>query len=427
MSLLRISSFIFVGVFACFGFVLVPVVHAQEASPTILKMADGMYYHPASGKKSSSENELRISVGLPVSSSTPDLQPPTSNLPPVLQAVYKAQDELRSRVAAEGKSIRYPMQPIGQDASRAVTIAVWNRATDEIAYVDGTKTGKELSIEGTSPVGISIRLANWINTDYTTDDPNHVVVAVRYPIFHEVKEGKTVVRYDVEEAVYTPYNKTLHQAEIIVEGERVLDGLIAKAGEDLNRRNVTSRALSGKKVTETISSDLVKALMVVEHTNASALRNNPSDAIGQVYATVALNPGMAYNYSRSSAGALGLPQFMPSTYARLAKRSDLGLKTDFEAGMRDHENALKASYGYLDAVLGELPAAAKDLPANSPRLFEYLAASYNGGSKKVKRAILIWDEQISGELTRNQILSRARLQPETIDYVKKMRAALPVI
>ncbi|MCC6563628.1 transglycosylase SLT domain-containing protein [Candidatus Uhrbacteria bacterium] len=393
--------------------------------PVILKMADGRFYHPASGRIANSEASLLAQIGWNDGS----IGPVTGNqqFGPLLSAVYRAQAGLRAQIAAQGKDKRYAMSVVGQDAPRNVTIAVWNKQTDQIEYVDGLKQGRDLDIEGGSPVKISIRLTNWINTDYATNDANHVVVAVRYPIWHEIKQGTSIVRYDVEEAVYTPYNSSMHQAEIVKEGERILDETIEKAAQELKSRGIGSRALSGKNVTDTVAHDLIKALVVIEHTNSSELRSNPGQAAGKVFATIGLNPGQAYNYSGSSAGALGLAQFIPSTYNRLATRAELGLVKDFQAGMRDHQNAIKASYAYLDAVLGELPAAAKDLPANSPRLFEYLAAAYNGGSSKVKTAIQIWDEQISGELKPVNILARSRLQPETIDYVKKIRAALPVI
>ncbi len=392
--------------------------------PVILRMADGRFYHPASGRIASSEASLLASIGLNSDGSTVVSEKPHGAL---LSAIYRAQDGLRAQIAAQGKDKRYSMAAVGQDAPRNVTIAVWNKQTDQIEYVEAIKQGKDLEIEGGSPVGISVRLTNWINTDYATNDANHLVVAVRYPIFHEIKQGTQITRYDVEEAVYTPYNKSMHQAEIIIEGERLLDETIEKAAQELKAMGIKSRALSGKNVTDTVSHDLIKALVVIEHTNSSELRSNPAQAAGKVFATIGLNPGHAYNYSGSSAGALGLAQFIPSTYNRLATRAELGLNKDFQSGMRDHQNAMKASYAYLDAVLGELPAAAKDLPADSTKLFEYLAAAYNGGSSRVKTAIQIWDEQISGELKPVNILARSRLQPETLDYVKKIRAVLPVI
>ncbi|MEK7473455.1 MAG: transglycosylase SLT domain-containing protein [Patescibacteria group bacterium] len=394
--------------------------------PLILKMADGRYYHPGSGIIATNEAALLARIGWSGSVGA-IVGEDTRNLTPILLAVYRAQDELRARISAQGKNVRYPMAAVGQDAPRNVTIAVWNQQTDQISYVEGVKSGRDLEIEGGSPVRISVRLTNWINSDYATDDPNHIVVAVRYPIYHEIKNGTVVTRYDVEEAVYTPYNKTLHQADIIVEGERVLDETIEKAAQELKNRGVGSRALSGKNVTDTVAHDLIKALVVIEHVGSAEARGNPGTAAGKVFATIGLNPRQAYNYSGSSAGAFGLAQFIPSTYNRLVTRSELGLIPDFQAGMRDHQNAMKASYAYLDAVLGELPATAKDLPADNVKLFEYLAAAYNGGSSKVKTAIQIWDDQISGELQSHEILTRSRLHSETIDYVKKLRAVLPVI
>lgn len=403
-----------------------PAPAPAPEKPLVLRMADGRYYHPGSGTIAPDEASLLARIGWSGSVGTVIGQN-SRPVAPILNAVYRAQDELRERIKSQGKDKRYPMAPVGQDTPRNVTIAVWNKVTDQISYVEGVKNGRDLEIEGGSPVGISVRLTNWINSDYATDDPNHVVVAVRYPIFHEIKEGAKVIRYDVEEAVYTPYNKTLHQADIIVEGERILDETIQKAAQDLKNRGIGSRALSGKGVTDTVSPDLIKALVVIEHVGSSEARGNPAAATGKVFATIGLNPGQAYNYAGSSAGAFGLAQFIPSTYNRLAARPELGLIPDFQAGMRDHQNAMKASYAYLDAVLGELPAAAKNLPAENTKLFEYLAAAYNGGSSKVKTAIQIWDEQISGELQPHQILTRSRLHGETIDYVKKLRAVLPVI
>ncbi len=403
-----------------------PAPTPAPEKPLILRMADGRYYHPGSGKIANDEASLLAQIGWSGSVGTV-LGSTAQHASPILKAVYRAQSELRVRIKAQGKDVRYPMAAVGQDTPRNVTIAVWNRVTDQISYVEGVKNGRDLEIEGGSPVGISVRLTNWINSDYATSDPNHVVVAVRYPIFHEIKDGTKVIRYDVEEAVYTPYNATLHQADIIQEGERILDETIEKAAQDLKNRGVRSRALSGKGATDTLAHDLIKALVVIEHVGSAEARGNPGAAVGKVFATIGLNPGQAYNYSGSSAGAFGLAQFIPSTYNRLATRSELGLNPDFQAGMRDHHNAMKASYAYLDAVLGELPAAAKDLPAENLKLFEYLAAAYNGGSSKVKTAIQIWDEQISGELAPAQILTRSRLHTETIDYVKKLRAVLPVI
>ncbi len=156
-----------------------------------------------------------------------------------------------------------------------------------------------------------------------------------------------------------------------------------------------------------------------------ALRRDAAGTIDRVYATIGLNPGAAYNYSRSSAGALGLFQFIPSTYNSLAKQG-YGLKPNFEEGMRDHQNAMKAAAIYMDIILAQYPAAVR--AANTDlKTFEYIAAGYNGGYGRVKTAIQIWDDQIIGVLKPHEILKRSRLMPETIDYVKKLRNAIPAM
>lgn len=396
-------------------------------APVILQMKDGRFYHPATGTIASSKDEIMRQLGF-ASDGTPVPVVSQSNLPRELQAVYRAQEELRAQIRAEGKDVRYKMQPIGQDAPRNVTLAVWNESTDAITYVQAVKQGSKLTVQTPAPAGITVRVSNWINSDYAINDPKYAVVAVRYPIFNEIKQGTKVVEYAVEEAVYTPYSSKLHRPVVVKEGMRLVDTMVDTAFDELRARGAKSRAIDGKLVADVVEPDLVKAIAVIEHVDGASLRNNAERAVERVYATVALNPGQAYNYAKSSAGALGMFQFIPSTYTSQAKnRPELGLKPDFEAGMKDHHNATKASIGYMDTILAYLPETVQANHKIDPKTYEYLAASYNGGYGRVRTAIQIWDEQISGELKPAQILKRSRLQPETIDYVKKLRNALPAI
>jgi soluble lytic murein transglycosylase-like protein len=119
-------------------------------------------------------------------------------------------------------------------------------------------------------------------------------------------------------------------------------------------------------------------------------------------------------------------QFIPSTYASFAARTQLGLIPDFETGLKNHVNAIRASAAHLDDSLASLPSEVRAIGMGDDKVKEYLAAAYNGGYSKVRTAIQIWDEQISGAYQPHEILSRSRLYPETINYVKKLRAALPV-
>jgi hypothetical protein len=389
----------------------------NSTSTVILKMADGSFYHPSTGMKAPSEADLRLKLGLPpgdvvTAPPIPDV-PPVPQVPQLLQAVYRAQQELKDRLHASGDDKIVNIKPVGQNSSRDITLAIWNRATDEIVYVDAAKKGTDLNLDDNAPVGVSVRYANYINSDYATDDPNHVVVAVRYPIYHEVFKGKKIVSYDVEQAVYTPASGPLITSEVVAHGEQMLD-------DDINA------AITSLHKESTISPKLIKSIAIIEHSDTGTLKRDPNAATSKVFATIALNPTDPYAYARSSAGALGLFQFIPSTYKRLAKRTELHLNPNFEVGMSDPANASKAAVAYMDAVLGSLPDEAKADPT-SARAFEFFAAAYNGGTAKIKHAAEIWDDQISGAVERKHILSRSRLQPETIDYVRKLRALLPVM
>ncbi|QQR61042.1 transglycosylase SLT domain-containing protein [Candidatus Uhrbacteria bacterium] len=420
ISLLFISVSVFAG--------LASVASAQDV--LILQMKDGSFYNPTSGKAAPTREALLQMLGASSVSSTlvtpdPIVIAPEPVLPPLIAAIDKGQAMLRDEIAAQGLQGRIRGPVIGQDAPREVTLAVWDKETGNTDLVRGVKKGKELVLTSPSPSNISIKRSNWINSDYQSEDPTHLVVAVRYPIHYEIKEGKKVIAYETEQVVYTPYSTTLHQPEIIARGKKVVDDLIANALTDLRTRGIKSRAQPDKLVADVIDTELLTSIAVIEHTDSSALRRDPAAAVERVYATIGLNPGVAYNYSRSSAGALGLFQFIPSTYNSLAKQG-YGLKQNFEDGMRDHENAMKAAAIYMDIILSQFPADVRAANTNF-KTFEYIAAGYNGGYGRVRRAIQIWEDQINGVLKPHEILRRARLQPETIDYVKKLRNALPVL
>jgi hypothetical protein len=419
----KTSLFISVSIFAG----MTSVASAQDV--LILQMKDGSFYNPTSGKTAPTRESLLEILGAVSASTTVVTTAPIVNpepvLPPLLAAIEKGQTMLRDQIAAEGLQGRVRGPVIGQETPREVTLAVWDKETGNVDLVKGIKDGRGLALTSASPSNIIVKSSNWINSDYQSQDPTHLVVAVRYPIHHEVKQGSKAIAYETEQAVYTPYSTTLHQPEVIARGKKVVDDLVASALTDLRARGIKSRAQPDKLVADVIDTDLLTSIAVIEHADSAALRRDPAGTIDRVYATIGLNPGVAYNYSRSSAGALGLFQFIPSTYNSLAKQG-YGLKPVFEDGMRDHQNAMKAAAIYMDIILAQYPAAVR--AANTDfKTFEYIAAGYNGGYGRVKTAIQIWDDQINGILKPHEILKRSRLQPETIDYVKKLRNALPAM
>lgn len=403
---------------------------SAEGLAGVFQMADGTFYHPASGLKAASEAEMAQKLGIQVSiiaSSNSVVVTPVEPEPglPVLRAANRARAELSARIAQD--RLADPSVKITEtdDFWRDVTLAVWNQNTDQIAYVTGKKKGTELRLSGGGD--ISVLRSNWINSEYNPEDPAQHVVAVRYPILKAIYEGKTIKHYEIEDAVYTPYSRDLHTKEVAVEGERHVDELVKQALDAMRADGVPSRAYPGKLMADVVDPELLKSIIVIEHSDLSLLQRDPRQAVERVYVTFAFNPGIAYNYARSSAGALGVPQFMPTTYKNFVKRTQLKLIPDFEKGMRDHVNAVRAQAAYMDDALASLPVEARKLGMSHSKVREYLAASYNGGYARVRTAIQIWDEQISGELKPAEIKSRSRLRPETIQYVKKLRLALPKV
>jgi hypothetical protein len=114
------------------------------------------------------------------------------------------------------------------------------------------------------------------------------------------------------------------------------------------------------------------------------------------------NKEETWKYSVSSAGAAGISQFIPSTYASLVKKhKDVNFISDFVTGMRNHNNALKATFVLLDDYIAEVRDRAPQhfIPGHA---FDYGVAAYNGGPVRVSRAAkqygATWYEANSSEL-----------------------------
>lgn len=273
---------------------------ASAQDVLILQMKDGSFYNPATGKTAPTREALLSAMGASSASATVVTSEPVPNLPPLIAAIQKGQQMLRDQIAAEGLQGRVRGPVIGQETAREVTIAVWDKDTGAIDLVKGIKQGTSFVITSPTPSNIVVKSSNWINSDYQSNDPTHLVVAVRYPIHNEIKEGKNVVAYDTEQAVYTPYSTTLHKPEVIARGKQVVDELVVNALNDLRARGIMSRAQPGKLVADVIDTDLLRSIAVIEHADSSALRRDAAGTVDRVYATIGLNPGVAYNYSRSS-------------------------------------------------------------------------------------------------------------------------------
>ncbi len=383
---------------------------------TVFQMADGRFFHPSSGLMAATESELRVMVLGPGASDNPgsptldgDDEPSVPVVDPLVAAIRRAQAELQARIAAEVAQTGAQVVKEKQDWL-PITLAIWQRSTDQLRYVDAKMRGTELRLAEEAPEDLDVRVlyANGLNSNIAIkDSEDQAVIALRYPILKSLNAKKTL--FTLEDVVYVPYSASVHTAALVDEGERYLDELVRTVFDRLRREQVRSRAYPDRLLADVIDPSLVKAIAAIEHLDESSLQKDSDRALERFFVTLGGNQGSAYNYSRSTADALGLVQFIPSTYNRLAERAEWGLDKNFVRGMTTHENAIRAQTIYLDTLLTEFPETIRAQYLTDPdTTTEYIVAAYNGGSGRVRRAIGTWQQIFNGERTRQL----ARLQKD---------------
>lgn len=375
---------------------------AEDCGPGILEMANGVYYRPSDGRSAVSCADL--SAPAPAPSEMPSETPPPSDIPapapafPLISAIRRAREMLQSAIDADVAAQKKQEIVSSYDVWVDVTLAVWDSRTDEIRLVHAGKNGAKLDLDSGADVGVSVRFNNGVNTQYAVAGGDKFVVAVRYPIFKDIAVTQRKPRYQLQDVVYTPYSTPLRTPEIVALGKETLRANIARAMAEYRAAGIMSRAMPGRLLVDVIDPKLLEAIAVIEHLGEASVAADAEAAASSFYTIIAANQDAAYAYSRSSAGARGLVQFIPSTYALMVKRSELGLIKDFDTGMADPVNAIKAQLAYLDAELASMPLSIKDLYAVDPaRVDEYLAAAYNGGGGRVRKAIKAHGDEWSAD------------------------------
>jgi hypothetical protein len=213
---------------------------------------------------------------------------------------------------------------------------------------------------------------NFINTHFRVTVPEgYIVFAQRRPV--HAKDG-------YQEAVYTAYSPELDTKTMRDAGMEYLRRLQRLAYDHIKDRDVRSRVAPNLTVAQKIPTDMVLRLMITEHVDPLHMKYvGIQQCIHEVLFTVAANRDHAYAYSKSSAGALGLPQFVEESYQMVrANYPKALLEPDFELGMGDLHNAVLASVLLLDLELTRLPQTYLKRFAESRQRFDaFLAAGYN--------------------------------------------------
>ena len=388
----------------------------ETATPfVVFQMADGRYFNPSSGKSADSVEALRELVfGVADAATAPtstiigasDVLTPatTTTIPvvdPLVAAIRRAQAELQAQIDVDAQS--GPAKITKKEAdTRDITIAIWERATDKLRYVDAKKHGTGLTIVDGSDQDNAIHViqSNGINSSISIkDDGSEIVVAIRYPVFQPLNKKQTL--FSVKDVVYVPYSSFIHTPALVEEGETYLDDLTTKVFDKLRADGIHSRVFPDKLIADVVDPAVVKSIAAIEHLDQQSLEDDTAQALERFFVTLGANRGNAFNYARSSASALGLVQFIPSTYNRLAAHTEWKLDPNFEHGMMSHENAVRAETIYLDQLLYELPSTAKAEYLQDPtKANEFIVAAYNGGSSRVSKAMKIWEQIFDGQRQR---------------------------
>jgi hypothetical protein len=262
-----------------------------------------------------------------------------------------------------------------------VTVAALLPETSQIHLIKLAKQtfltkGTELSLTTTQGLPIQLRIvrANGVNTAVTIFDNRNrslIPLVVEFPI-----ERRGVFR---EMAYYTSAHPALLSPEVVKAGQTYVSAMVDLAAKRLRER--------GSPVAQNIV-EVAKRLCVIEHVDHDRFRNENRIALfEEIYSLYALNELDTYRYSVSSAGAGGMVQMIPWTYALMRQRHPtVGLNPDFVLGMRNHGNALEAMLLYMQDTWNDLVAnddVQFALSAKQATTNELMAAAYNSNAAKL--------------------------------------------
>jgi hypothetical protein len=257
---------------------------------------------------------------------------------------------------------------------------------------------------------------NFINTRFRVTKPDgYIVFAQRRPV--HAKDG-------YEEAVYTAYSPELDTKTMRDAGMEYLHHLQRLAYDRIKDDDVRSRVSPDLTVADRIPTSMVLRLMITEHIDPLHMRYvGIEQCIHEVLVTLAANRAHAYAYARSSAGALGLAQFIDDSYQMVRTEYPKALlEPNFELGMSDLRNAVLASVLLLDLELTELPHDyLKRFTDSSQRFTAFLAAGYNRNPTHVLQTYRRTNTFTGGDVPFENKMY-VRIQSWVGKYLKKLYA-----
>ncbi len=368
-------------------FLLVGAVAAQAQKPKSIDQITRPRLVAGSG--ATQGNYQEPAAPRPSPTRAPEIEPPV-NQPQPVEARPAAREEakrlspnrLRMRLREAERLLKArPLPTVLAPSIEYVTVAAVLPETSQIHLVRIAKTtflARGSLINGVSSFGLPVQVrvvrANGVNTAVTIFDAQNrslVPLLVEFPI-----ERRGVFR---EMAYYTSAHPALLSPELTKTGQMYVNSMV-----DLAARRLRDR---GNPIAPNLV-EIAKRLCVVEHTDHDRFRNENRIALfEEIYTLYALNELDTYRYSVSSAGAGGMVQMIPWTYALMRQRHPgVGLNPDFVAGMRNHGNALEAMLLYMQDTWNDLSAnedVQNALALKQATVTELIAAGYNSNAAKL--------------------------------------------
>lgn len=270
---------------------------------------------------------------------------------------------------------------------------------------------------------------NSFNTFYVINDqPDLMVVANRFLWQSSYLAGlpeRSKSRFT--DIIYVPYSDSLRLPEIIEAGKKYISERVDRAFGELDAGRIMSVSSSGHLATEGVTGEFIKSIILTEHIDPDSFNlagDGGQELTERVLTILGANQERAYRYTGSPAGASGLAQFIEPTYkAIVSKYPEARLIKDYNLGMADHVNAVKAMVLFFDNYKKEInnKITRRDVIGQIGITEEMLAAAYNGGANKVVRSVnkygLAW---ISGQFDLPR--PKAILRKETLNYLEKFQS-----